>query len=65
LNKTLGEPLAPQTWIDLLLLASYTSESEDGGNTFSPRKFLAATNVNGTPVLLDNGEKRYGNLGNK
>jgi hypothetical protein len=34
----------------------YSSESEDGGRTFSPRQLLAATNAHGTPVLLDNGE---------
>jgi len=30
----------------------YWSESHDGGQTFSPRQMLAATNAFGTPVLL-------------
>jgi hypothetical protein len=33
----------------------YTSQSNDGGRTFSPRELVAASSAHGTPVLLNGG----------
>jgi hypothetical protein len=36
----------------------YWSESQDGGQTFTPRELLAASSALGTPVLLHDGDGR-------
>jgi hypothetical protein len=34
----------------------YSSESKDGGNSFGPRTLIAAGEIHGTPVLINDGE---------